>query len=123
MTPDQWARHINNALPLVGAADDIPLAGATLPLAGAALPLAGSIRINGRNLHCDICLNLVLNLDDLDEKKILREFITTRLSHRLDHQYIATRFLIRGDRGTMPFRSRATLGQSVCLIPRRNCMG
>ena len=46
-----------------------------------------------------------------------RGFITTRLLHRSYHQYIATRSLRRGNRGTMPFGSRVTLGRVVCLIP------
>ena len=45
-------RHINN----------------DIPLACAALPLTGGIRINCNNLHCDICLDPVLKIHDLDGK-------------------------------------------------------
>ena len=50
MTPDQWASHINDALPLAGAAD-------APPLAGAALPLSVGIQINCNNQHHTICLD------------------------------------------------------------------
>ena len=60
--------HINNTLPLVGDADDLPLSGATLLLADDDLPLAGGIWINGNNLHCAIHLDPVLKLHDLDGK-------------------------------------------------------
>ena len=52
-----------------------------------------------------------------------REFITRILCHRLDHQYIATRSVRRGDWGTMPFGSSVTPGQAVCLILWCNGMG
>ena len=41
---------------------------------------------------------------------IPREFITTIIPHRSDHQYIATRSIQNGNQGTIPFGSRATLG-------------
>ena len=50
MTPDQWASHINDALPLAGAAD-------APPLAGAALPLSVGIQINCNNQHRAIRLD------------------------------------------------------------------
>ena len=60
MTSNQWARHIN---------DTLPLAGASLPFSGADLPLADGILINGNNLYNAIIrLDLVLKLHDLDGK-------------------------------------------------------
>ena len=50
MKYDQYASHINNDLPLVGASVDITLAGADLPL-------TGCIRINLNDLHCAIQLD------------------------------------------------------------------
>ena len=61
MKADQWERHINDAIPLVGASD-------ALSLAGADLPLVGFIRINANYLPRAILLDQVLNIHDLGGK-------------------------------------------------------
>ena len=60
--------HINFALPLVDAADALPLADAALPLASAALPLAGVIFINANDIHRAIRFDPVLKIHYIDGK-------------------------------------------------------
>ena len=70
MTTEQWSSHINDSLPLAGAAG-------SPSLVGSALPLSGGIRINfnnqhilinGNNLHCAIHYDPILKLHKLDGK-------------------------------------------------------
>ena len=71
MTADQWSRHINDALPLAGAADTPPLEGASLPFSGGIIINFNNqhIRINGNDLHCAIRYDHVLKLHDLGGKQ------------------------------------------------------